>query len=370
MLQHPEEAYWLALAYASGLRLTRVKTIVAAWCLEGGQPLAALFALSPAEMADRLGISEKEAEQIIAAANHVPEQVSWLARLESDGTQLVTRADPRYPDALVRRLPLAMQPLLLFHQGDIRMLNRPSVSVIGIRGADSKVISLARELTTLVAEEGLVIVSGLGKGVGQAAFDAALSTEGGQSAVVLPMGIGAFRGIADASIELNAAAEDGRALLISPFHPEAKFSEPQAVARYKLIVALAEAVFVVAAGETGIARDTADEALNLGKTVYAWDMAPAVGPALAGNQALIQAGALPIANVPDVLEAVEAIVAAALERIEKAEQPSTATPPPPNQVKEAEVPYDAQSVLELLSEAGRVPEALARRLGAESEDQP
>jgi predicted Rossmann fold nucleotide-binding protein DprA/Smf involved in DNA uptake len=107
----------------------------------------------------------------------------------------------------------------------------------------------------------------------------------------------------------------------------------------------------------------------MGKTVCVWDMDPAIGPAVAGNQALVQAGALPIANVPDILVAVEAIVARALERMEKAEQPSTTTPPSLNQVKETEVPYDSQAVLDLLSEGGRVPEALARRLRAGSEEQ-
>jgi DNA protecting protein DprA len=362
MDQFPEAAYWLTLAYASGLKLARVKAIVNSWCIERGQSLAALFELSPAEMAVRIGISDEEGEQVMAAASRVPEQTKWLARLESDGTQLITRNDPRYPRALVHWLPLVMQPLLLFCQGDISILKRPSVSVIGARDADGEAVSLARELTTLLAEEGLVVVSGLGKGVGQAAFDAALSTEGGQSAAVLPMGIGAFHDIADTPVALNAAAEEGRVLLISPFHPEAKFSEAQAIARNKLIVGLAEAVFVVAAGEEGVARETADEALRLGKTVCVWDMDPTLGPAVAGNQALVQTGALPIAGVPDILDALEVIVATALERMEAGEPPPAAPPLSMTQAKETEAPYDSQAVLDLLAKTGRVPEALARRL--------
>ena len=200
MDQSPEAAYWLTLAYASGLKLARVKAIVTPWCIEGGQSLAALFELSPAEIAIRIGISDEEGEQVIAAASRVPEQAKWLARLKNDGMQLITRGDPRYPRTLIRRLPLALQPLLLFCQGDIRILNRPSVAVIGTRDADNEEVSLARELTTLLAEEGLVVVSGLGKGVGQAAFEAALSTEEGQATAVLPMGISAFHSVADAPL--------------------------------------------------------------------------------------------------------------------------------------------------------------------------
>jgi predicted Rossmann fold nucleotide-binding protein DprA/Smf involved in DNA uptake len=176
------------------------------------------------------------------------------------------------------------------------------------------------------------------------------------------MGIGAFHDIADTPVALNAAAEEGRVLLISPFHPEAKFSEAQAIARNKLIVGLAEAVFVVAAGEEGVARETADEALRLGKTVCVWDMDPTLGPAVAGNQALVQTGALPIAGVPDILDALEVIVATALERMEAGEPPPAAPPLSMTQAKETEAPYDSQSVLDLLAKTGRVPEALARRL--------
>ena len=370
MVEHPESAYWLALAYASGLKLTRVKTMVAAWCLDGGHPMRALFELPPAEMAARLGISKEEGEQLMAAASCVPGQVTWLAQLESDGTQLVTRADLRYPGSLVRGLPLAMQPLLLFCQGDINILSRPSAVVIGARDADAERVSLAREVATLLIEEGLVVLSGLGKGAGQATFDAAISAEGGQAIAVLPTGISAFRGRPDSTKEMNTLAQQGQVLLISPFHPEARFSEAQAKARNKLIVGLAEAIFVVAAGEEGVARETATESLRLGKMVCVWNLDPAIGSAVAGNQALIQAGALPITGVPDILDALEVVVATALERMEATEPPRATSPPPLTQVKENEAPHDSQAVLDLLSKTGRVPEALARRLGAESEDQP
>jgi len=368
MASFPETAFWLTLAYASGLKLARVKAIVAAWCLEGGQPLAALFELTPASMAAQLGIPREEGEQVAAAARRVSEHAEWLAHLEREGTQLTTRADPRYPRALVRWLPPAMQPLLLFYRGNFAMLSRPSAAVIGARDAGAEAVSLARELATFLAEEGLAVVSGLDRGVGKFALDAALSAEGGQAIGVLPMGINAFRGVAHTLEQVSSPLERGQMLLLSPFHPEAKFSEAQALARNKLIVGLAGAVFVVAAGEKDVTRATAVEALGLGKTVCVWDVAPSSEPAAAGNQALMQAGALPIGGLPDILDAVEAIVATALELMEATEAPVTAPPPLTAQVKETEEPYDSQAVLHLLSEAGRVPEALARRLREDSGD--
>jgi DNA processing protein len=361
MTQFPESAHWLALAYASGLKLARVKSIVTAWCLEGDQALAGLFELPSENVAGLLGLSAEEAEQVIAAGSYLPQQVARLAQLKSDGVQLVTRADLRYPRALIRSLSPVVQPLLLFCRGDVGILGRPSAAVIGARDAGAETIGLARDLAMLLAEEGVVVVSGLGQGVGQAAFSGALLAEG-QAVAVLPMGINTFSGAADALEGLAPAVDGGQALLLSPFHPEAKFTETQAIARNKLIIGLAEAVFVVAAGEDGMTRETADEALQTGKTVYAWDVEPDFDSVAAGNQALIQAGALAVAGVPDILEAVETVVANALDLAEETEITSAALPSPAPQARETEEAYDPQSILDLLSETGRVPEALSKRL--------
>jgi len=364
MARPPESACWLALTYASDLRLTRVKNLITAWCLEGGQPLSALFGLSAREIGLRFGLSAEEAEQVVAATGGVSRQTAWLERLEASGVQLVTRADTRYPRALARSLPLATQPLHLFCRGDVGTLGRPSAAVIGARDAGVETVGFARELAALLAEEGLVVVGGLGKGVGRAAFEGALSVEGGQGVAVLPMGISTF----GVDREMATTLQNGNALLLSPFHPEAKFTEDQAIARNKLIVGLAEAVFVVAAGEAGVARQTADEALQLGKAVYVWVVNPAVEPAAVGNQGLIESGALPITGLPDILEAVETTVATALELSEAVETPSTAPPVPIGPTEETDAPFDSRVALELLSRTGHVPDVLAKRLRGGRED--
>jgi DNA processing protein len=351
----PEAASWLALAYASGLKLARIKTMVETWCLEGGQPLSALLELPVGKLAAQVGLSAEEAGRVAAAAGRVSEQAAWLARLDAGGVQLVTRADPRYPPALTRWLPPALQPLLLFCRGEVELLNQLAVAVVGAQDARTETADSARQLATLLAEEGLVVVGGLGRGVGQAAFDGALAA-GGRTVAVLPMGISALT-------VPPAAGQDG-ALLVSPFHPDAKFDEAQALARYKLIAGLAEALFVVAAGETGGARQAADEALQQGKAVYVWDVDPAVEPAAAGHPALVEAGALPIAGVPDILDALEAIAAATLEPAAEDEPQAIPQPAAPQfeEAEEVEAPFDPQAALDLLSKAGHVPEALRRRL--------
>ncbi len=364
-----EAAFWLALAYASDLKLAHIKAIVTAWCLEGGQPLTALFELPSDRAATQFGLSAQEGRLLAAAAKRVPEQAAWLARLEGDGVTLVTRADPRYPRALVRWLPPAFQPLLLFGRGDAHMLSRPSAAVIGTRDTSVPTIGLVRDLAALLAEEGLAVVSGFGKGVGQATLSGALSADEGQTIAVLPTGIHPFPGTGDVAGDIDAAIEQGRALLLSPFHPEARFTEAQAIARNKLIMALAEAVFVVTVGQEGVARQAVDEALRMGKAVYVLDTSPEIDPAATGNQALIGAGALPIVGAPDILDAVEAALASALELTEAAGPPLATPPLSDGRLKEAEEPYERRAILDLLSAAGRVPDELARRLREDEGEQ-
>jgi predicted Rossmann fold nucleotide-binding protein DprA/Smf involved in DNA uptake len=351
----PEAAYWLALAYASGLKLAQVKAIVAAWCVEGGRSLGELFESGGLDM------SADERNGIATATRSLPEQAEKLAHLQSQRAQLVTRADPRYPAVLMRWFPPEMQPLLLFSRGDIGLLSQPSAAVIGSRQAGDEAIRLARELGALLAEEGLAVVSGLGKGVGQAAFEGALGVEGGRSIVVLPMGLQAFTGTS-LSTETTTDVQPVQVLFLSPFHPNAQFSEAQATARNKLMMGLAQAVFVVTAGEEDATYDMAQEALRLGKAVYVWDLDGGDEPSATGNQALIKAGGLPVTGVPDILDAVEAIVAMALESAEASHPQPHVPPAQVNQVEEAQAPYDPHAVLDLLSKSGRVPETLARRL--------
>jgi predicted Rossmann fold nucleotide-binding protein DprA/Smf involved in DNA uptake len=262
-----------------------------------------------------------------------------------------------------------MQPLLLFWRGNADILATPSAAVIGATEAGIQAVGLTGDLTTLLAEEGLAVVSGLGKGVGQAALGAALSAEGGQSIGVLPMGIEAFSRLPDRMGAMTDAVQQGRLLLLSPFHPEAKFSEAQAVARNKLLVGLSDALFIVTAGQEGIVRETAEDALRLGKAVYVWDVDASSDPTAAGNQDLIQSGGLPITGLADILEAVEAVVTTRLELGEGLQPPPLPPSSPAIQAAETEAPYDPRAVLDLLAKAGRVPEALARRLRQAQEDQ-
>jgi predicted Rossmann fold nucleotide-binding protein DprA/Smf involved in DNA uptake len=350
-----EPAYWLALAYQPNLRLVRVKAIIADWCLEGQQPLSTLFELAPAEVGSRFGLDGSECAAIGAARESVIQRQAWLAQLMAGGVSVVTRADPTYPSALTRMLPMSLQPLCLFCRGSVDTQSRALAAIVGEKDASQPAMDLARDLAALLAGEGIAVVSGLNKGVGRVSLEGALSADG-QAIVVLPMGVHAF----NADQDLAQAIGRGELSLISPFHPDAPFSEANAAARNRLIAALVDGLIVLHCGEQGLVRDMADEALSLGKGVYVWESDSASGTVARGHCALIEAGGLPVGNVADVIDIIDTLQELVLERQAGLPVPAVAVE---ESLDDSQDDMDPQAVLEVLSRAGRVPDVLLKRLG-------
>ncbi len=239
------------------------------------------------------------------------------------------------------------------------MLDQPLVALVGMPDASQAVIESTGQLAALLAEEGLVVVSGLSRGVGRASFDGALSATHGQAVAVLPMGICAL----DEGQEAAVTLERNRALFLSPFHPDAPIDESRARARNTLMAAMVDALIVMTTSQEGLTREMAEEALIMGKGVYVWDFGSAAEPASAGNQAVIKAGAMPTSSLSDVVDFIQAVVEASLEQQAAQESSPAMSPHSPTDGTAAPLdPMDPQTTLNLLSKAGRVPAALIKRL--------
>jgi len=345
------------MAYASHLPLKRVKAIVTNWCLQERQPLSRLFTSLPARAEARLALTEEEKQGIRTAGARVAHYQAWLTFLASKGIRVINRSELGYPAALSHYLPTSAQPLLLFTYGNLALLRCASVAIVGAQSAATEVVETARDVATLLAEAGLAVVTGLGKGVGRAVSDGALSARNGQVIAVLPVGIQHALGL---SQPLMDAVRQERALLLSPFHPNSRFTPTQALARTRLIGALADILLVMEADETGVERDMASLALHHNKMVCVWDAEGGDNLSPAGNRALLETGGLPISDISDVLDLVDA-----LRGTDTGQAPyEPGNPPLPEaRADEAAATFNPDSTLELLARCGRVPEALMRRLG-------
>ncbi len=166
----------------------------------------------------------------------------WNAR----AIWVISRADSLYPKRLKTRLKEDAPPLL-YGCGEIALLEKGGLAVVGSRHVDDELVSFTENVGRLSAEAHCSIVSGGAKGIDRAAMHGAL------------LAGGVVAGVMADSLERAALARDnreplmeGRLVLISPYDPSAGFNVGHAMQRNKLIYALADAALVVASDfETG-----------------------------------------------------------------------------------------------------------------------
>jgi DNA processing protein len=177
------------------------------------------------------------------------------------------------------------------------VLGRPSVAIVGARACSSYGAQVARKLARELASAGLVIVSGLARGIDGEAHRGALEARGLTIAV---LGCGVDRDYPAAHRELAGRIRtDG--LVVSEYEPGVEPAPWRFPARNRIIAGLCVATIVVEARERSGALITADFALEEGREVFA--VPGEITSALsAGANALLRLGATPLTAAADVLE--------------------------------------------------------------------
>jgi DNA processing protein len=191
-------------------------------------------------------------------------------------------------------------PPVLWLRGEAppELLARPSVAIVGARACSSYGRSVARTLGRELAAAGLVVVSGLARGIDGEAHRGALDA-GGVTVAVL--GCGIDRDYPAAHRELAARVVE-QGLIVSEYEPGVEPAPWRFPARNRIIAGLCLATVVVEARERSGALITADFALEDGREVMVvpGEITSAVS---AGSNALLRLGATPVTAAADVLEA-------------------------------------------------------------------
>jgi len=190
-------------------------------------------------------------------------------------------------------------PARLYLRGNAapELLALPSVAVVGARACSPYGAQVARMLGRELAAAGLVVISGLARGIDAEAHRGALDA-GGHTVAVLGCGIDRDYPAAHATL---AAAIAERSLLVSEYEPGVEPAPWRFPARNRVIAGLAAATVVVEARERSGALITADFALEEGREVFA--VPGEITAALsAGTNDLLRLGAAPLTCAADVLE--------------------------------------------------------------------
>lgn len=160
--------------------------------------------------------------------------------------QPVTILHPIHPDFPQRIRTLKDKislPALLYVTGNVALLNRPSVAIVGKRNAGAAALAAADSLAHELAAKGINITSGYAAGIDTAAHLAALRS-GGTTSIVLSEGIAHFK----TKQELREFSTAENTLVISQFEPDARWAAYMAMTRNKLVGALSGAVVVIVSG--------------------------------------------------------------------------------------------------------------------------
>lgn len=217
-----------------------------------------------------------------------------LEAIEALGARLLFVDEPDYPERL---RALVDAPPVLLARGTTELLGRPSVAVVGARNASAHGRLLAARLARELSEAGLVVVSGLARGIDTAAHGGALEGPGSTVAVLAS-------GIDRPYPEENAELLDriaGAGCIVSE---RPLGAEPQArhfPRRNRIIAGLALGVLVVEAAPASGSLITARLALEAGREVMAIPGSP-LDPRHRGTNRLLREGAHLIETAADVLE--------------------------------------------------------------------
>jgi DNA processing protein len=198
---------------------------------------------------------------------------------------------------LLRAIHDPPRRLYLRGAGDAVLLSQPAVAVVGARACSPYGAQVARLLGRELAAVGVLVVSGLARGVDGEAHRGALETQG-HTVAVLGCGIDRDYPAAHASLA-RAIAE--RALLVSEYEPGVEPAPWRFPARNRIVAGLCAATVVVEARERSGALITADFALEEGREVFAVP-GEITSSLSAGTNALLRLGATPLTGVNDVLE--------------------------------------------------------------------
>lgn len=209
---------------------------------------------------------------------------------------VVRRGRPGYPPLLAE---LYDPPARLYLRGGpADVLALPAVAVVGARSCSPYGAQVAREVARELASAGVVVVSGLARGVDGEAHRGALAG-GGRTVAVL--GCGIDRDYPRAHAQLTGRIVESGAV-VSEYPPGVEPSPWRFPARNRIVAGLAQATVVVEARERSGALITADFALELGREVFA--VPGEVTSALSrGTNDLIRQGATPLLAAGDVLDA-------------------------------------------------------------------
>ena len=307
----PSQRLWLALTLTSGLGPTRAKRLVEFF---GG--VEGVFRASLTEL-EAAGLPAGAA-QSLATGRSIELAQDELGKAASAGINIVSLDDPEYPPELRQ---IYDPPLLLYVRGNVAAISQPGIAMVGTRHPTPYGMGMAERMACDLAMRGVVIFSGLARGVDTFAHRGAVSAKG-KTVAVFGTGVDVMYPKENSRLAEQILSFGGA--LISEF-PLGTFAAPQNFPiRNRIISGISLGVLVVEAAEYSGTRITARCALEQNREVFAVP-GNVTNKNSWGPNTLIKQGAKLVATWEDVWEELPANVRLALTPEAGAESPGGQT---------------------------------------------
>jgi DNA processing protein len=203
------------------------------------------------------------------------------------------RGDVTYPESLE---DLAVPPAQLHALGDAAVLDAPRIAIVGTRDPTAYGLRMARAISSGLARAGVCVISGMARGIDAVVHRSALEV-GGRTVAVMGTGIDVPYPVAHRELHRTLAE---RGLVLSEYGRGMRAHKGAFPRRNRIIAALAPVTIVIEAGARSGALNTAEHALDIGRTVAAVP-GPIDSPQSAGSNGLLRDGATVIVAIADVL---------------------------------------------------------------------
>jgi DNA processing protein len=293
-----EGVYWLALSLTAGLGPTRVKKLI-----EHYGTAERVFEATLTEL-EATGMRAVSA-QSIATGKSLELAREECGKATEAGARILALSDPEYPSRLKE---IYDPPVILFVKGSVEVLAQPGIAMVGTRHPTPYGSGMAERLSTDLAARGLVIISGLARGIDTASHRGAVSAKG-KTVAILGTGIDVMYPKENTRLAEQIIALGGA--LVSEF-PVGTFPAPQNFPiRNRIISGMSAGVLVVEAAEYSGTRITSRLALEQNRDVYAVP-GNVTNKNSWGPNTLIKQGAKLVATWEDVWEELPSEVQAAL----------------------------------------------------------
>ncbi len=260
--------------------------------------------ISYAQLLARFGTAQAALEALpdLAARGGREYRATPAERIERE-VVAVRKADARYlfhdQSSYPRLLAeLDSAPPILIVRGDASLADKPCVAVVGARNASAAAVKLARDFASALAEAGLVVVSGLARGIDGAAHEGSLGYGKAGTIGVIASGIDIAYPPQHAALQERIASEG---LLIAEQPPGTEPRGSHFPSRNRIIAGLASGTLVVEAAVKSGSLITARLAAEAGREVMAIPGSPLEARSHGCNH-LIREGAVLVQEPADVIE--------------------------------------------------------------------